>query len=50
MEGSSNVGWKIFMAFSLYRNVKEIFKMKQCNKVQRFKLLKLKVYSFRKVK
>ncbi|CTQ86860.1 Nose resistant-to-fluoxetine protein N-terminal domain-containing protein [Caenorhabditis elegans] len=32
MEGSSNVGWKIFMAFSLYRNVKEIFKMKQCNK------------------
>ncbi|EFO97686.1 hypothetical protein CRE_16069 [Caenorhabditis remanei] len=31
-ELSSRVGWKVFMAFSFYRNIKEIFNMEQCNK------------------
>ncbi|CAI2352666.1 unnamed protein product [Caenorhabditis sp. 36 PRJEB53466] len=32
MECSSKLGWKMFMSFSFYRNIKEIFNMKQLNK------------------
>uniref|UniRef100_A0A1I7T5I5 NRF domain-containing protein n=1 Tax=Caenorhabditis tropicalis TaxID=1561998 RepID=A0A1I7T5I5_9PELO len=32
MEYSSKTTWKVFMAFSFYRNFKEIFNMKGCNK------------------
>ncbi|CAL2043947.1 unnamed protein product [Caenorhabditis brenneri] len=32
MELSSKLWWKMFMAFSFYRNTKEIFNMKQCQK------------------
>lgn len=33
MESRSSVFWRVFMAFSFYRNIKEIFDMKQIHKV-----------------